>query len=86
MGEHNLRLTLGIPVRQRAVQVGGPDEVAAELVDVALQVRVLGGVEGLLSKLVHDLRAAALIGALVNANFHFHRSISRCLFFLLLTS
>ena len=52
----------------------------------SLSVRVLGGIEGLLPELIHDLRGAALIGALVNANFHCHLSVSRRFFFFLLTS
>ena len=86
MGEHSPRLPFGIPVRQNTLQIGGPDEVGPELLDVALRIRVLGGVEGLLAELIHDLCAAALIGAFVNTDFHCHLSVSRCLFFLLLTS
>ena len=45
-------------LRQVALQIGGPDEVAPKLVDVALCIRVFARVKGLLAELLHDFGGA----------------------------
>ena len=84
MGEHSPRLPLHTGLRQGAVQVGGPDEVAPKLENVAFGVRVLRGVEGLLAELFHDLCSAALVGALVNTDFYIASPLCSSVSFFLL--
>ena len=87
MAEHGLRLRFHIALRQRAIHSCGADDIALQKPDIALNVRELCGVKGLIPQTAHDFRGRSLIDGFFDLYLQWlHLSISLDFFFFLLAS